>query len=93
MITIGGVTIKGDVVLSPMAGISDSPYRQITRRFGSAFAYTEFVSTEQLLLGNSKSLDMFRYLEIERPIFFKFLAPTWKRLSMPLKLRPLKNPM
>ncbi|MCW7496275.1 tRNA-dihydrouridine synthase family protein [Leptospira levettii] len=74
MIRIGNVTIDGDVALSPMAGISDSPYRQITRRFGSAFSYTEFVSTEQIKIGNVKSLDMFRYQEIERPIVFQIFG-------------------
>ncbi|TGL24102.1 tRNA-dihydrouridine synthase family protein [Leptospira yanagawae] len=74
MVRIGNVTIEGDVALSPMAGISDSPYRQITKRFGSAFSYTEFVSTEQLKLGNTKSLDMFRFVESERPIVFQIFG-------------------
>lgn len=74
MIKIGNVTIEGDVALSPMAGISDSPYRQITRRFGSAFSYTEFVSTEQLKIGNVKSLDMFRFVPMERPIVFQIFG-------------------
>lgn len=92
MITIGNVTIKGDVVLSPMAGISDSPYRQITRRFGSAFAYTEFVSTEQLLLGNTKSLDMFRYLEIERPIFFQIFGSDLETVVKASEIAASKKP-
>lgn len=74
MIKIGNVTIEGDVALSPMAGISDSPYRQITSRFGSAFSYTEFVSTEQLKIGNVKSLDMFRFVPMERPIVFQIFG-------------------
>ncbi|EOQ95104.1 dihydrouridine synthase [Leptospira wolbachii serovar Codice str. CDC] len=92
MITIGNVTIKGDVVLSPMAGISDSPYRQISRRFGSAFAYTEFVSTEQLLMGNTKSLDMFRYLETERPIFFQIFGSDLETVVNASEIAASKNP-
>ncbi|BDA77077.1 tRNA-dihydrouridine synthase [Leptospira kobayashii] len=74
MVKVGNVEIKGDVTLSPMAGISDSPYRRIARRYGSAFSYTEFVSTEQILLGNQKSIDMFRFKEIERPISFQIFG-------------------
>ncbi|TGN20327.1 tRNA dihydrouridine synthase [Leptospira idonii] len=74
MTKIGEIQISGKVALSPMAGISDSPYRKIARRFGSAFAYTEFVSTEQILLGNQKSIDMFRFEEMERPIFFQIFG-------------------
>ncbi|MCZ8154827.1 MAG: tRNA-dihydrouridine synthase family protein [Leptospira sp.] len=74
MVWVGNVEIKGNVALSPMAGISDSPYRQITRRLGSAFSFTEFVSTEQIVLGNQRSIDMFRFQELERPIFFQIFG-------------------
>jgi tRNA-dihydrouridine synthase B len=74
MVWVGNVEIKGNVALSPMAGISDSPYRQITRRLGSAFSFTEFVSTEQIVLGNQRSIDMFRFQEFERPIFFQIFG-------------------
>lgn len=74
MVWVGNVEINGNVALSPMAGISDSPYRQITRRLGSAFSFTEFVSTEQIVLGNQKSIAMFRFQEMERPIFFQIFG-------------------
>ncbi len=74
MVWVGNVEIKGNVALSPMAGISDSPYRLITRRLGSAFSFTEFVSTEQIVLGNQRSIAMFRFQEMERPIFFQIFG-------------------
>lgn len=74
MIKIGNVQIEGNIALSPMAGISDSPYRRITRAYGSAFSYTEFVSTEHIVQGNQKSLDMFRFQEMERPIYFQIFG-------------------
>ncbi|MBP8000300.1 MAG: tRNA-dihydrouridine synthase family protein [Chloroflexi bacterium] len=43
------IPIYGDVILSPMAGFSDVPYRAICRAFGSAMQYTEFVPVEMLL--------------------------------------------
>lgn len=74
MVKVGNVEILGDVALSPMAGISDSPYRKIARRFGSAFSYTEFVNTEQIVRNNQRSIDMFRFDEIERPIVFQIFG-------------------
>jgi len=59
------------VVLSPMAGFSDSPFRKLTRQMGSAFSITEFVSTEQLFRSNPKAISLFRYEEAERPIVFQ----------------------
>lgn len=61
----------GSVILSPMAGFSDSPFRNLTRRMGSAVSITEFVSTDKLFRGNLKALRLFRYLETERPIIFQ----------------------
>ncbi len=43
------VPVYGDVILSPMAGYSDVPYRAICRTYGSAMQYTEFVPVEMLL--------------------------------------------
>ena len=43
------VPIYGDVILSPMAGYSDMPYRAVCRAYGSAMNYTEFVPVEALM--------------------------------------------
>lgn len=59
------------IVLSPMAGFSDSPYRRLTRAMGSAFSITEFVSTEHLFRSNPKAISLFRFEESERPIVFQ----------------------
>jgi nifR3 family TIM-barrel protein len=43
------VPVYGDVILAPMAGYSDVPYRALCRSFGSAMNYTEFVPVDALL--------------------------------------------
>ena len=42
------IPVYGDVILSPMTGYSDVPYRAICREYGSAMHYTEFVPVEAL---------------------------------------------
>jgi nifR3 family TIM-barrel protein len=74
MIKIGNLEIKQNIILSPMAGVSDSPYRQICREMGSGFAYTEFVSTDGISHHSKKSIDLFRFQEMERPIFFQIFG-------------------
>lgn len=59
------------LVLSPMVGYSDSPYRKLCRRMGSASSITEFVSTEHLFRSNPRAIALFRYQEVERPIVFQ----------------------
>ncbi len=43
------IPVYGDVILAPMAGYSDVPYRALCRAYGSAMHYTEFVPVEALL--------------------------------------------
>lgn len=74
MIRIGTVEIPGWLAMSPMAGISDSPTRTLVRRFGSAFSYTEFVSTDSLAVGSKKALSLFNFREEERPITFQIFG-------------------
>ncbi|EQA44081.1 dihydrouridine synthase [Leptospira broomii serovar Hurstbridge str. 5399] len=60
--------------MSPMAGISDSPTRTMARRFGSAFSYTEFVSTDNLAVGSKKALSLLRFRDEERPVSFQIFG-------------------
>lgn len=62
------------LILSPMAGYSDSPYRKICREQGSAASITEFVSTDALERDSAKSISMFRFAESERPIIFQIFG-------------------
>ncbi len=74
MIRIGQVEIPGWLAMSPMAGISDSPTRTLTRRFGAAFSYTEFVSTDNLAVGSKKALALLNFREEERPVTFQIFG-------------------
>ncbi len=66
---IRDVPVHGDVILSPMAGYSDLPYRYLCRLAGSAMSYTEFVSVIAFLAGpNEKTLRMLSYRPEERPV-------------------------
>ncbi len=78
---VGRVPVRGDVILSPMAGFSDMPYRTVCREYGSAMSYTEFVSAIALLQKkNEKSLRMLAYRESERPVVFQIFDNDEQRL-------------
>ncbi|MFZ3069519.1 MAG: tRNA-dihydrouridine synthase, partial [Anaerolineaceae bacterium] len=42
---IGSIPVHGRLILAPMDGISDPPFRMITRRLGSALSISEFINT------------------------------------------------
>lgn len=68
MFKIGNVEIKNQVVLAPMAGISNSAYRRIIKEMGCGLIYAEMVSDKAITYGNGKTIDMLYMEEEERPI-------------------------
>ncbi len=54
--------------LAPMAGVSESPFRQICRRFGADVVVTEFLSAEGIRRENPATIDKLRFGPAERPI-------------------------
>src|ERR1051326_92971 len=56
------------LILAPMAGVSEAPFRQICRRFGADVLMTEFLSAEAIRRGIRKTLEGAEFEEIERPI-------------------------
>ena len=68
MFNISNVEINNPVILAPMAGITDHPFRQICKKFGAGLVYTEFVSADGIIRKNEKTLSMIKFKDNERPI-------------------------
>lgn len=67
--SIEGRRISPPLVLSPMAGVTDSPFRRIAKKCGNVgLIVTEFISVEGLTRGNMRSHDMMKFTPEERPI-------------------------
>lgn len=65
---IGNVEIKNQVVLAPMAGISNSAYRTIIKQMGAGLIVAEMVSDKAIYFGSKKTQDMLYMTDYERPI-------------------------
>lgn len=65
---IGNVEINNQVVLAPMAGISNTSYRKIIKEMGAGLIFAEMVSDKAICYDNDKTLDMLKMSEEERPI-------------------------
>jgi nifR3 family TIM-barrel protein len=68
---VGDVPVYGELVLAPLAGYSDQPYRCICRRMGSAMSYTEFVSAHGVLRDNARTMELLQFGPQERPVVFQ----------------------
>jgi tRNA-dihydrouridine synthase B len=65
---IGNLILPGRVFLAPLAGVADSPFRIIAKRFGAALVYTEMVSAEGTIRDNPGTLRLLDFSLEERPI-------------------------
>jgi tRNA-dihydrouridine synthase B len=54
--------------LAPMAGVSESPFRRLCRRFGADVVVTEFLSAEGIRRENAATISKLRFGADERPI-------------------------
>jgi tRNA-dihydrouridine synthase B len=65
---IGDVEFDSPLLLAPLAGVSDSPFRRLAREQGASGVYTEMVSADGLVRGNRATFDYCAFEPCERPI-------------------------
>ena len=53
---IGSYSSNNPLILAPMAGVTDRPFRQLCRQLGAGFAVSEMVSSNSLLWGSQKTI-------------------------------------
>lgn len=53
---IGPYQLDNNLVVAPMAGVTDRPFRQLCRRLGAGMAVSEMVSSDSTLWGNKKTI-------------------------------------
>lgn len=65
---LGHLTIRGPLVLAPMAKFTHSTFRCLCKEFGADLVYTEFVMARDVARGDKRALGMLRFRPEERPI-------------------------
>ncbi len=65
---IGSVELDTNVVLAPMAGVTDITYRTICKEMGAGLVYTEMVSAKGLYYKDIKTKKLMKTNEKNRPI-------------------------
>lgn len=67
-IKIGNLEIKNQVILAPMAGISNSSYRKIIKSMGAGLVFAEMVSDKAIVYESKKTYELLKMDDSERPI-------------------------
>jgi tRNA-dihydrouridine synthase B len=55
-VKIGPITLKNNLVVAPMAGVTDRPFRQLCKKMGAGMAVSEMVASNSLLWGSEKTI-------------------------------------
>ena len=67
-IHIGNVEIACPVILAPMTGVTDMPFRKIVRRFGSGLNVTEMIASQAMIRETRQSLQKCEWHATEEPV-------------------------
>lgn len=65
---IGDVELENNILLAPMAGITDLPFRKIAKKYGVGLVYTEMVSSKAIFHNDEKTKKLLNVEGEKRPI-------------------------
>lgn len=85
---IGNVKLEGNLLLGPMAGVTDLPFRLLCKEKGADLVYTEMVSAKGIQYNNRNTESLLQIHEQERPVALQLfgadpviLSETAKRIE------------
>ncbi|MDX2210899.1 MAG: tRNA dihydrouridine synthase DusB [Sphingopyxis sp.] len=67
-ISIGPITIAEPVILAPMTGVTDMPFRTLVRRYGSGLNVTEMIASAAMIRETRQSLQKAAWHRVEEPV-------------------------
>jgi tRNA-dihydrouridine synthase B len=77
-ISVGPVTIDAPVILAPMTGVSDLPFRKIVKRYGAGLTVSEMIASQAMIRETRQSLQKAAWDPSEEPVSLQLAgcAPT-----------------
>ena len=75
-IQVGPVRIETPVILAPMTGVSDRPFRRLVRRYGSGLNVTEMIASQAAIRETRQSLQKLMWDRIEEPVSMQLVGCT-----------------
>jgi tRNA-dihydrouridine synthase B len=85
-IHIGRVTIATPVILAPMTGVTDMPFRTVVRRYGSGLNVTEMIASQAMIRETRQSLQKAAWDPLEEPVSMQLAGCTAKEMAEAAKL-------
>ena len=67
-ISVGPVRIDNPVILAPMTGVTDRPFRKIVKRYGAGLTVTEMIASQAMIRETRQSLQKAAWDPVEDPV-------------------------
>ncbi len=86
-IDVGPVRIDCPVILAPMTGVTDLPFRRLVRRFGSGLNVTEMIASPAAIRETRQSLQKAQWDAIEEPVSMQLVGCDPEQMAEAAKLQ------
>ena len=91
-IKIGNVTLENNLILAPMAGVTDLPFRIICKYFGAGLVCTEMASSKAIFYQDQKTKKLLNTEGEKRPISFQIFGSDVEAMEYATKyLNPIAD--
>jgi tRNA-dihydrouridine synthase B len=85
-IAIGPVMIDTPVILAPMTGVTDLPFRKVVRRYGSGLNVTEMIASQAAIRETRQSIQKAAWDPVEEPVSMQLVGCTAREMGEAAKL-------
>ena len=85
-IRVGTVTIDNPVILAPMTGVTDMPFRTLVRRYGSGLNVTEMIASPAMIRQTRQSLQKAAWHPVEEPVSLQLAGCSPREMAEAAKL-------
>lgn len=85
-INIGPVRIETPVILAPMTGVTDMPFRTVVRQYGSGLNVTEMIASAAMIRETRQSLQKAAWAPLEEPVSMQLAGCSPREMAEAAKL-------
>jgi len=85
-IAIGPVRVETPVILAPMTGVTDMPFRRIVKRYGAGLTVTEMIASQAMIRETRQSLQKAAWDPAEEPVSMQLAGCSPREMAEAAKL-------
>ena len=85
-ISIGAVTLDSPVLLAPMSGVTDMPFRRLVKRCGAGLVVSEMIASEAMIRANRQTMKMSSNCAEEHPMAVQLAGCEPERMAEAARL-------